>query len=339
MTSLYYLGPVGTFTHQAALSAAATLRFYGERDFDLVACDDVPHILQETAAGNGWGIIAWENNVAGFVAQNLDFMIDATNVAAFARIGVDVSFDAFVTQDTVDQAYIHTGHADANSILELCHRVTAHPHGLAQCSHFIDEYHLAEIPSRSNAAACRDLQANEVALGPALCAQLYGLHRVSSGVQDFSAAHTEFLVIAPRNEMPELLHYAQQHGVKEFESIIAFIPLATGPGVLANVLDVIRDTGLNMTSFISRPIKGHGGTYSFFATIDAAPWEPSFASALTEIAQHGDWLKTLAVYPRGERPHPPVDEWMLPAGGIRLNPENNHDADIHAAAMRKELLW
>ena len=39
----------------------------------------------------------------------------------------------------------------------------------------------------------------------------------------------------------------------EYESIIAFIPLSTGPGVLANLLDVLRDAGLNMTSFISRP--------------------------------------------------------------------------------------
>ena len=58
-----------------------------------------------------------------------------------------------------------------------------------------------------------------------------------------------------------------------------------------------------MTSFISRPIKGHDGTYSFIATLDAAPWEPRFRTALEEIAGHGDWAKTLAVYPRRERPN------------------------------------
>ena len=64
----------------------------------------------------------------------------------------------------------------------------------------------------------------------------------------------------------------------EYESVLTLIPLVTGPGVLANLLDVFRDAGLNMTSFISRPIKGRTGTYSFIATLDAAamgatlPW-------------------------------------------------------------------
>ena len=88
----------------------------------------------------------------------------------------------------------------------------------------------------------------------------------------------------------------------EYESVLTLIPLVTGPGVLANLLDVFRDAGLNMTSFISRPIKGRTGTYSFIATLDAAPWEQRFHGALVEIAEHGDWAKTLAVYPRRERP-------------------------------------
>lgn len=83
--------------------------------------------------------------------------------------------------------------------------------------------------------------------------------------------------------------------------MLTLIPLVTGPGVLANLLDVFRDAGLNMTSFISRPIKGRTGTYSFIATFDAAPWEQRFHDALVEIAEHGDWAKTLAVYPRRER--------------------------------------
>ncbi len=76
------------------------------------------------------------------------------------------------------------------------------------------------------------------------------------------------------------------------------------PGVLANLLDVLRDAGLNMTSFISRPIKGRDGTYSFIATIDAAPWQEHLRDVLTQVVDHGDWVKTLAVYPRRERPEP-----------------------------------
>ena len=196
------------------------------------------------------------------------------------------------------------------------------------------------VPAASNAAACRDLQPGRMALGPSICGPLYGLTTVARSVQDYSGAHTEFLVLAPRAEARQLLERARGNGVDEFETIITFIPLSTGPGVLANLLDVVRDAGLNMTSFISRPIKGHDGTYSFIVTLDAAPWQPRFRAVLEQIVDHGDWVKTLAVYPRRERPNPPVDAWMLPQGGVHVGEGTLHAADTDRMdAMRRELLW
>ena len=149
--------------------------------------------------------------------------------------------------------------------------------------------------SSSNAAACRDLQPGQVALGPSICGELYNLDTLAEHVQDFEGARTEFLVIAPRDVVQDLNARAHRNNADDFETIITFIPLVTGPGVLADLLDVLRDAGLNMTSFISRPIKGNDGTYSFIATLDAAPREQVHA-VLEEIAEHGDWAKTLAVY-------------------------------------------
>ena len=126
--------------------------------------------------------------------------------------------------------------------------------------------------------------------------------------------------------------------VSEYESIIAFIPLSTGPGVLANLLDVLRDAGLNMTSFISRPIKGRDGTYSFIATIDAAPWQEHLRDVLTQVVDHGDWVKTLAVYPRRERPNPPIYAWSLPNGGVRREPAAP-GTWTEGDTARRELLW
>ena len=193
-------------------------------------------------------------------------------------------------------------------------------------------------PASSNAAACRDLKPGRVALGPSLCGELYDLDTLAEHVQDFDGAHTEFLVIAPRDVVQELNARAHSNDAGDFETIITFIPLVTGPGVLADLLDVLRDAGLNMTSFISRPIKGHDGTYSFIATLDAAPWEPRFRTALEEIAGHGDWAKTLAVYPRRERPNPPVDAWMLPEGGVHIT-NRAPEGWQYTEEARKELLW
>lgn len=260
--------------------------------------EDVTQILEAVNAGQAFGVIAWENNVEGYVVPNIDGLIDAHNVVGCGRLSVAIEFDAFMLPD------------DASEPKE----VTAHPHGLAQCRAFTRQLGLREVPAASNAAACRDITSGQIALGPRICGELYGLVTKQRGVQDYQGSRTDFLLLAPRDEARSLM-LGDDKASTEYESVIAFIPLSTGAGVLAGLLDLLRDAGLNMTSFISRPIKGHDGTYSFIATIDAAPWQHDLKTALENIIRRGDWVKTLAVYARQERPDPPVTSWMLPDGG------------------------
>lgn len=322
---LCFLGPAGSFTHQAALEASEHIQsLYGVNRVELVACDGMPAIMSAVQTGRAWGVLAWENNVEGYVVPNLDALIDADNAVGVARIGIDVQFDAFVPKQYCGEL----------------REVSAHPHGLAQCAGFIRSHNLTPVPAASNATACRDVSDGQVALGPSICGQLYDLDTLESQVQDYRGAHTDFLVLAPRDDAPGLLSVSRSRDVEEYETVITFIPLSTGPGVLANLLDVLRDAGMNMTSFISRPIKGHDGTYSFIATIDAAPWQPRLKAVLEEVIEHGDWVKTLAVYPRRERPNPPVDDWMLPQGGVHMVPQSADDTQWkHAQLPRRELLW
>ncbi|KFI65603.1 prephenate dehydratase [Bifidobacterium cuniculi] len=331
--TLAFLGPEGTFTHQAACQVVQAIGEAGGPHMELRPCRDATAIMRAVEEDGSWGVLAWENNVEGYVVPNLDMMIDAADAAAFLRVGVEVSFDAYVSAD----AYARYGGSERTAandarVLAACTTITAHPHGLAQCRGFAQRHGLHAVAADSNGAACRDVQGPQVALGPSICGPLYGLVRLASHVEDYPGARTEFLAIASRADVRAWCARFRQAGVPEYESILTVIPLVTGPGVLANLLDVMRDAGLNMTSFISRPIKGHDGTYSFIATLDAAPWEPRFHDALDEIAGHGDWLRTLATYPRRERPHPPVDEWMLPQGGVRCKEDDEE-------TIRKELLW
>ncbi|MDF7664107.1 prephenate dehydratase domain-containing protein [Bifidobacterium sp. ESL0763] len=317
---LYFLGPQGSFTHQAALMAQRSIAGRHSRQMALEACEDVPFIIDAVQQRRGWGVIAWENNVEGYVMPNLDALIDARDVAGLGRVGVDVAFDAF-TRD---------GRGPFTQL-------TAHPHGLAQCKGFARSHGLTAVPASSNAAACRDVGVGQVALGPSCCGEIYGLRTLERGVQDFKGARTDFLVLAPRGEVASL---ASDGKDGEFETILTVIPLSTGPGVVARLLDRVRDEGLNMTSLISRPIKGHTGTYGFVITLDAAPWQPRFRDLLRWVVGRGDWVKTLAVYPRVERPNPPVSAWMLPHGGVcsdRVGEGVARKGD--AREMERELLW
>lgn len=353
---LYYLGPEGTFTHQAAHKVAEWAERSSGRHVELEQCVDVPTMMRMVQSHRGWCVTAWENNVEGYVVPNLDGLIDAQDAVGVARVGVDIAFDAFTTRAVGSTTSgRRTIEGDGIELIDGW-EVVAHPHGLAQCAQFIARHQLVARPATSNAAACRDLQPGQVALGPSLCGELYNLNTIAAHVEDYRHAHTEFLVLAPREDALSFLQGLRRTTAREFETIVAFIPLSTGPGVLANLLDVLRDQGLNMTSFISRPIKGHDGTYSFVATIDAAPWQPALRTALRTVIKSGSWVKTLAVYERREHPSPPVDAWMLPVGGVHdaagsphrghgpnTGPDNTDRAAdgsaVDEAMTREELLW
>ncbi|WEV42746.1 hypothetical protein OZX57_05880 [Bifidobacterium sp. ESL0682] len=162
-------------------------RQLGQRDDSvaLVARENVPSIIHDVEAGLGWGVIAWENSVEGYVVPNLDAVIDADDIAGLARLSVDIAFDAFVRPsngdvdgnvETVQSKVDGDGGKDAKAQdgSVALHEVVAHPHGLAQCKRFARDHHLTPVPASSNAAACRDVKPGQVALGPGLCGELYG---------------------------------------------------------------------------------------------------------------------------------------------------------------------
>jgi prephenate dehydratase len=320
---LCYLGPEGSFTHQAALKVQQQLQSFDNLQLIPTACENVLIIASEIEKHNHWGVIAWENNIEGVVIPNLDLLIDAKNMVGIARVGVDISFDAVICKsDSIDN----------------CSTIVAHPHALAQCRKFAQERGLKGKTASSNAAACRDLVPGEVALCPRICADLYNRQIVSEGVEDFSGARTEFLVLATRDEVLDFVNI-QRENFSSFSSIIAFIPRCTGAGVLANLLDVVRDHGLNMTSFMSRPIKGQDGLYSFIATVDSAPWDSMCKDMIQEVVEHGDWVRVLAVYPSEKRNNPVMNDWMLPNGGVCVEPSVDSLRNLNVMQTERELLW
>lgn len=330
--SLAFLGPVGSFTHLAAMQAVPLFRQLGI-EVEPRAVEHAREIIEQVERGESLGIIAWDNTVEGVVVPNLDMLMDA-QCAGIMRLSVPIAFDALVTPATALAC-------ESQPLAQVAHTVHAHPHGLAQCRSFAGKHNLRPVATASNAAACRDLQDGQVALAPSICAQLYNLVPAYKSVQDYDAAQTDFLVIAPRTAAQEwITHIRALDEQQTWESVVACAPLSTGPGVLADLLDTIRDAGLNMTAFMSRPIKGHAGTYSFIITMDAAPWEAACHSVLQEIVEHGDWVKTLGVYPRLSRPDPPVDAWMLPDGGVCTTPAR---LVVHQQALQQHLaqalLW
>lgn len=307
VTRLAYLGPEGSFTHEAA-SGWATAGLT-----ELVPLRTVPEVFAAVASGEAsHGVVAIESSVEGYVVPSLDAIVASAEVVAVDEAFVPITFDAFVLPGStapVSQA-------------------TAHPHGLAQCQGFVDDHGLLPVPATSNAAACRDIAPGQVALGPPLCGELYGLTRWATAVEDFSGARTRFLLLTRRDAVTAPRPAAASEG---WRSMLAVTPHVTGPGVLARITEAFGARGVNMSSLITRPVKALEGRYVFILTVDAAPWSPDLREVLVGLLTAGDSVKTLGVVPaRGE-----IDDTVsvdrVPTGSVR--------ASSAEPEQRQALLW
>ncbi|PFG42487.1 prephenate dehydratase [Isoptericola jiangsuensis] len=308
-----YLGPEGTFTHQAVRTWAAS-RVPVPGDVEAVPLTAVTAVHDAVADGAAdLGVVAIESSVEGYVVPSVDMLLGSADVVAVDEVVLDVSFDAFV----------RPGHGTLTEI-------TAHPHGLAQCRRFAAAHGLADVPASSNAAACRDVAPHQVALGPRLCGELYGLDTLARRVEDFPGARTRFLVLDRRSRARARLA-ATTAG--SWRTLVAVTPVVTGPGVLARVTRTFAERGVNMSSLVTRPLKAREGQYVFVVTLDAAPWDDPVRDLFADLLAAGDALKVLGAYPAapGEGGLDGVLADHAPTGSVRA-----HDG---AGSVAEGLLW
>ncbi|MFD6176442.1 MULTISPECIES: prephenate dehydratase [unclassified Isoptericola] len=322
-----YLGPEGTFTHEAARrwagGAGSAARDQAE-DVALEPLATVRAVHDAVASGAAdRGVVAIESSVEGYVVPSLDALVGSPDVVAVDEVVLDVSFDAFV----------RPGHADGAGLREA----TAHPHGLAQCTRFVTERGLLPVPASSNAAACRDLADHQVAFGPRLCGELYGLETLATGVEDFGGARTRFLVLCRRDDAPAAWAPVRAEGGEAaggaWRTMLAMTPVVTGPGVLARVTGEFAARGVNMTSLVERPLKVRESQYVFVVTLDGAPWEPRVRDLLEALLGAGDSLKVLGAFPVS--PGGPGLDGVLP-DHVPTGSVLQQDAD---ETLARGLLW
>lgn len=304
---LGYLGPEGTFTHQATRH---WLRGHGTA----VGIDGIDAVYRAVAEGTvDRGVVPIENSVEGYVVPSLEALLASEEVLAVGAHSEPITFSALAHSDSAG---------------EPAATVVSHPHALAQCSRFIRSRGWTARAASSTGAACRDLRPGEIAIAAAMCAELYGLSRIADHVEDYRGGRTRFLLLARRVDAEADIAAA---GDGPAETILAVTPQRIGPGVLAEVVNVFADSRINLTSVVTRPLKAQDGKYVFVFTIEGHPRQTDLRRGLEDLLAQGNYLKVLGVFPPPRRP--------LSEGPLREFPPGSARLSDDSAVLARALLW
>lgn len=262
-----YLGPAGTFSH------AASVRKFGS-SVEYVPLAEIASVFAEVSRGHiDHGLVPVENSIGGSIVDTLDAFLQSS-----ARICAEVLIN------------IHHNLL-AKEPWEQIKRIYSKPEVFAQCHNWLSaiakDRDVQPAASTSRAAELAASEPHTAAIGAAVAGQIYGLNTLFENIEDNPDNVTRFLVIGRES--------ARRSG--DDKTAIMFTT-AHKPGALAEVLDVFRDNGINLTDIEKRPSKKVNWEYYFFIDAVGHQDDATMKRAIEAARQHCLQLTVLGSYPR-----------------------------------------
>jgi chorismate mutase/prephenate dehydratase len=264
-----YLGPQGSFSHNAAI-----LKFGQSVDYEALA--DIRSIFEEVSKGHcDFGIVPIENSAGGGVRESLDAFVE-TDVLICAEVNMAIHHNLM-----------------ANCPLNEIERIYSQPEIFAQCRNWLaatfKEAKTIPMASSSRAAKLASEEKGSAAIASAIAAEIYGLKILYHDIEDISNNITRFLIISKTDAQPS----------GDDKTIILF-STAHKTGALVDVLNVFRDCDINMTNIGSRPNKKREWEYFFFVDFLGHKTDAHVVRALEKAKEHCLQLSVLGSFPRSQ---------------------------------------
>ncbi len=262
-----YLGPEGSFSH------AASLRKFGS-SVEYVPLADIASVFLEVARGHvDYGLVPVENSIHGGVVDTLDaFLNSSARICAEVLVTIHHNLLARCPWEQVKQIY-------------------SKPEVFSQCRNWLagmaKDRDVQPAASTSRAAELAAVEQGTAAIGSLLAGQIYDLQVLFENIEDTPDNITRFFVIG--REM------AQRSG--DDKTGILFTT-AHKPGALAEVLDVFRDNGINLTDIEKRPGKKVNWEYCFFVDAQGHMDDRQLQKCIEQARHHCLQLTVLGSYPR-----------------------------------------
>ena len=270
-TRVAYLGPAGTFSEEAALG------FFGS-SIVRVPCASIDEVMHAATAGVAdFGVVPVENSTEGVVARSLDLFL-TTPLFIIGETSLIVRHNLLRKLDS------------AQDVAAVC----AHPQALAQChrwlSHHLPEAERRPVASNAEGARMAGLDPALAAIASARAAGEYGLHVVAPAIQDDAHNRTRFAIVTHPDRHP-----APKASGHDCTGLV--VSVTNRPGAVHDMLVPLKNHGVSMSRFESRPARSGQWEYYFYIDIEGHPDEPRVAAALAELREVCAFFKILGTYP------------------------------------------
>ena len=277
--SIAFLGPEGTYTHEAALLFADDLGFARE-ELELVECTSFDEVFDCVDRGRcAFGVVGKENSLEGSVTATLDnFAFRSSSIILGEKV--------------IDIHHCLVLHPEAT--LEDVKMVASHSQGLAQCRRFLNE----RMPGRSTMTVSSTAESARMAtqdksiagIANALAARMHGARIAEEGIEDRFGNQTCFALIGQPGSAPQLT------GTRYKTSVALFLH-ADKSGSLHMILSEFAYAGINLSMIQSRPTKQTMGDYMFFIEFEGSVNDLAVQTALNCLRLKLREVKVLGSYP------------------------------------------
>jgi chorismate mutase / prephenate dehydratase len=269
-----YLGPAGTFSEQA------TLQFFGN-SIEHVPCASIDEVFRATASGSAsYGVVPVENSTEGVVSRSLDLFLNSP---------------LHIVGET--SLMVRHNLLRLTNNMEGIEAVYAHPQALAQCQAWLTTHlpNAARQAAASNAEGARLASTNPAWAGIASerAGTQFGLHLLAHGIQDDAFNRTRFAVVC----LPQTLPMPPASD-KDCTSLV--VSVSNRPGAVHDLLVPLKDHGVSMTRFESRPARSGQWEYYFYIDLQGHPTQAHVQTALAELQKLCAYYKVLGAYPVSE---------------------------------------
>ena len=265
-----FLGPVGTFSHQAAVRQFGALA-------ELVVASHIREVFDLCERGRAhYGVVPVENTTEGAVTECFDALVES-EVTICGELLLDIKQNLLTRAGSLDRIK----------------RVGSHPQPLAQCRHWLQRelpgVELVETASTAVAARMAAEDDSFAAVGSEVAAEAYGLEVLEPSIEDRKGNSTRFIVVGRDRPAPS---------GKDLTSAV-FTVSKDQSGALFHLLEPFAKHHVNLTAVQSRPMKGKPWEYLFFVDLEGHVDDPAVSRALEEAAAVAHSHKLLGSYPAG----------------------------------------